>query len=49
MSGSYFIAENRDLVRKTAFLHIVKRGIAEWTLNGEFFKNTEVLKKDGIL
>ena len=45
MFGSYFIVENRDLVGKNGFLHIVKRGIPEWTLNGEFFKNTEVLKK----
>ena len=31
-------------MEKRLFLHIVKRGIPKWTLNGEFFKNTEVLK-----
>ena len=45
MFGTYFLVENRDLVRKKrVFLHIVKRGIPKWTLNGEFLKNTEVLK-----
>ena len=57
MFGSYFIVENRDLVRKNGFfLHIVKRGIPKWTLNGEFFKkhgsfkkSTEFCKKHVIL
>ena len=35
----------RSCTEKRLFLHIVKRGFPEWTLNGEFFKNTEVLKK----
>ena len=36
MFGTYFLVENRDLVRKNGFfLHIFKRGI---------LKNTEVLK-----
>ena len=34
----------RSCTEKTAFLHILKRGIPKWTLNGEFLKNTEVLK-----
>ena len=46
MFGSYFIVENRDLVRKNGFfLHIVKRGIPKWTLNGEFFKKQGSFEK----
>ena len=38
----------RSCTGKRGFLHIVKWGIPKWTLSGEFFKNTEVLKKHGI-
>ena len=38
----------RSCTEKRVFLHVVKGGIPKWTLSGEFFKNTEVLKKYGI-